>query len=88
MWAFGSVWVLETKSVLIVWMGRGIKVLGLSSLPNTVRKPPNWMSSGSGLGSWDRTPISTVDSSSEAVYWSVHPTLLGESDQTAVQTTA
>ena len=46
----------------------GIVVLGLSSLPSTVRKPPNWMSSGSGLGSWDRTPISTVVSSSGLVY--------------------
>ena len=40
----------------------GADVLGDSSCPRTVKKPPNWISSGSGLGSWFKTPISMVPS--------------------------
>lgn len=64
MWVFGIGLVLDSKLVCmyVMWDGNGRErnVLGSEDSPRTTRKPPNPMSSGSGLGSWVRTPISVV----------------------------
>jgi hypothetical protein len=52
-------------------------VLGDVSWPRTARKPPNPMSSGSGLVSWFRTPISIVPKVSVRIRVSVQPFSLG-----------
>ena len=63
---FGTVWVLFVVSVSLLRCGDNVArwkgVLGFSSCPSTVKKPPNWISSGSAFPSKVNTPISTVAS--------------------------
>lgn len=62
-----------------------VDVLGFGSASRTVRKPPKAMSSGSGLGSWVRTPTSVLVSSWADLYIvSVHAVDLGGELQNAV----
>lgn len=90
---FGSAWVLWLVSILLSWCGRDsvvgvIYVLGLSSCPSTVKKPPNCTSSGSAFPSKLNTPISTVASLLGSLIVSIQPSLLDPAlDSSAVRTT-
>lgn len=88
-WEFGSGWVLWGR---VSFLGEGLgregrrNVLGAVSRPSTVRNPPNAMSSGSGLGSWARTPTSVVEAPVGTGMRSVQPP--GGASQKAVTTRA